>query len=731
MKCLYTWVCLSAFVAAGVVASGVAVGQQAQVPAAQQPSTDAAPAAEEGALGEVLVTAQRRSENLERVPIAVTAVSQEMLDKVDVNDLLSLQVVTPGLSMSSWVGYAMTYIRGIGANFSNPGVENPIGVFVDGAYIERAKGGNLEVMDVDSVQVLKGPQSTLWGRNVTGGAILINTADPTLESTGQLNVEAGNLGRRSYDGVLNQALSDTVAVRVAARYREDGGYIRNLPDGYEFGWARNTQIRGKLLYRPNDDFSAVLQYERQDRKASQGANAQSLADVYCLLCAQSGYTHPYADPYDTAINKINGGTGIDSTNDFFNLKMKLALGAVSFESVTAYTDNYTLDVCDCDLTNIPPSAGGLHFIIPSTNKTFTQTITGTADLNERWATTFGIDYLDDKSTYELQPFVPKSNIDTTSVSPFAELTFRPGNGLSIIAGARYTSDTRDGHQVGGSVAHFSDNNVSPRFVIGYELGNVNLYASYNKGNKAGGINSPGTPLSIYLKETLASYEAGLKYLSSDHRVRASFAVFDYDYKDLQTVAIDQGSSGGPGSVRQPNAKLHGVEFDASWAATSFLDLFAGGLYESSEYKNFGNAGVQVVVYDSNGNPTGMAAGSEDLSGRSLPHAPEFSGFLGANVSGHVMSGWTGTLSAVVNYSSSYDFFPGAGGPLRFDRTPSYTTTRLSGSVKPDSGPYEVGFFVDNLTDEENIDFRFTTAPFGATQIISRPRTYGLRVSFSY
>jgi len=711
--------------------SGHAMGQAPQSPAGQQPSTTAESSAETGTLDEVLVTAQRRSENLERVPIAVTAVTQERLEQVDVQDLLSLQVVTPGLSMASWVGYAMTYIRGVGANFSNPGVENPIGVFVDGAYIERGKGGNLEIMDVDSVQVLKGPQATLWGRNVTGGAILINTADPVFDSSGQLSAEAGNLGRRSFDGVLNESLSDTIAVRVAARYREDGGYIRNLPDGNEFGWARNTQIRAKLLYRPSDDFSAVMQYERQDRSASQGANAQSLPDVLCALCSQSGFTHPYADPYTTAINEINGGVGIDARNDFFNLKMRLNTGAVAFESVTAFTDNYTLDTCDCDLTNIDAAHGGLHFNIPSTNRTFTQTITGTADLGEKFSSTFGVDYLNDKSTYAITGIVPKGNIDTTSVSPFAEVTFRPGGGLALTAGARYTDDERDGRQTNGSVASFSDSNVSPRFVVAYEIGQVNLYASYNKGIKAGGINSPGTPLTLYLKETLESYEAGVKFLSSNHRVRASIAAFDYDYQDLQTVAIDQGSSGGPGSVRQPNAKLQGIEFDASWAPNSFIELFAGGLYEDTEYEDFGNAGVQVVVLDGNGNPTGMTAGTENLTGYRLPHAPELSGFVGANLTGHVMSGWTGTLSAVVNYSGSYDFFPGAGGPLRFDRTPSYTITRLSGSIGPDEGRYQLGFFVDNLTDEENIDFRFTTAPFGATQIISRPRTYGLRLSVSY
>lgn len=684
--------------------------------------------AEEGGLESIVVTAQRRSESLQDVAMVVTAITPETLEKFNIQDLLSLQLVTPGLTMTNWVGYAQTYIRGIGFNFSNPGIENPIGVFQDGAYIVRGKGGNLELLDVESVQVLKGPQATLWGRNVTGGAILINSADPSFESSGHVIAEGGNQGRQSYEAVLNERLSDKVAVRLAGRYHEEGAYVTDVLTGYKYGWSQNSQIRGKLLYAPNENFSAVFQYEHQQRLASQNANPQRLPDVLCSTCPQTGLTHPFTDLFTTAITFFNGGVGINAKNDFYNVKLNFDLGKLTINSVTAYTQNVTDDAVDVDLTNVD----ALQFVIPSSNKTFTQTITAATKLGGKVESTFGVDFLDDKSTYGIQPVVPLGHIHTTSISPFAEVTFKPMGGLSITGGARYTHDKRDGHQdVSGSVAKFSDSNVSPRFVIAYDFGTANLYASYNKGYKAGGINSPASPLGLYQSEQLESIEVGLKYLSSDRRIRANIAGFDYDYTDLQGLAINQGGSGGPGIVQQPSAKLHGFEFDVAWKATDYLQLVTGGLFEHSEYRNYDNAGVQVVTVDANGNPTGMTTGTESLTGHRMPHAPSFSGFVGVNLTGAIMSGWTGKLSTVVDYSSSYDYFPGAGGPLRFDQTKSYTMTRLSGSIKRDKSHYEIGFYVDNLTDEKNVEFRFTTAPFGATQTISRPRSYGLRLTASF
>ena len=697
--------------------------------------------------GDIVVTAQRRSENLQEVPIAVTAIDSAVAEKLNIRDLQNLQIVTPGLSVSTGVGYAMTYIRGVGANFSNPGVENPVAVYIDGAYVERGKGGNLDMVDVASVQVLKGPQGTLWGRNATGGAILISTADPEFDTTGHVTGEYGNLGHRLIEGVVNVPLSDTVAVRVAGRYRTDGGYIRNLPDNYMFGWQDDYAIRGKLLWKPSSDFSATLMVEHDARKASLGANAEFLPDNYCLNCSASAYTHPYADPYTTAINLLNNGVGVDSKNDIYNLKLNYKLDKFTINSVTAYNHNKTLDAFEGDLTDVntpanpnnPNAPHSLNFIIPSSNKTFTQNLTATTDLGGMIEGMVGVDYLNDRSTYIINvvqnlspPFtpIPLAYVKTTSFSPFAEVNIKPLPGLTLTAGGRYTWDKRHGNRVGEPDANVKFHSFSPRLVIAYDAGLVNLYASYNRGSKAGGLSTPAVPMQKFLPETLDGYEIGAKFVSADRRLRANISAFYYDYKQLQTVAINQDSSQ-VGTVQNPDAKIHGIDFDGNWRATEWLQLFGGATYLKSHYVNYTNAGVQVPVFDASGNVIGTSTGTEDLSGVRLPHAPKYTAFLGATLSADLSSAWKGDLTAFLNYTSTYDFFPAAGGPIRADRQPGYTTIRMSGSIWPTDGKYKIGFFVDNLTDKKTYNLRFTTAPFGAFQLINRPRTYGVRASVNF
>jgi iron complex outermembrane receptor protein len=697
------------------------------------------PAVPETGLQDIVVTAQRRSENLQRVPIAITTISPALQTKLNIRDLQTMQIITPGLSVSTGVAYAMTYIRGVGASFSNPGVENPVGVYIDGAYVERGKGGNLDVLDTSSLQVLKGPQGTLWGRNSTGGAIIVTTADPTFKNASRLTGEFGNLDHRLVEGYVNVPLSETVAVRIAGRYRKEGGYIRNLPDGFKFGGLDVYTIRGKILFKPTSEFSAVLGVQHDSRKSSLDANAQRLPDAYCLLCSQSSFQHPYRDPYTTAINLINGGVGDVNKNDSYNLRLNYDLSHVSIASVTAFNKNRDTNYTDTDLTDVNNSLSQ-NFVIPSTNKTFVQNVTATTSFGGMFEGLAGVDYLNDVSTYAINivqtingPYPPANlaHIKTESISPYAEINFKPIEGVTITGGGRYTSDVRHGRRDGEPNQRIKFTSFSPRAVIAYDTGPVNMYASFNKGNKAGGFSSPAIPLQVFVPEKLDAYEVGLKFVSSDRRFRANIAAFHYDYNQLQTVAVDQGSGTNIGTIQNPDAKLNGIDADANWKPVEWFELFAGGTYLRSRYKNYTNAGVQLPAFGANGNVIGTITGTEDLSGFALPHAPRFTAFIGGTASAEVYDGWKGQITAFLNHSASFDFFPGAGGPLRADRQPSFETARMSGSITPPDGRYEIGFYIDNLTDAKTYNLRFTTAPFGAYELINRPRTYGLRVSVNY
>ncbi len=683
------------------------------------------------ASADIVVTAQRRSESLQDVPLAITSISVERAAQLNLRDLGNLQQVTPGLSFSSGINYVQTYIRGVGENFSNPGVEQPVATYIDGAYVERGFGSIYDIVDPASIQVLKGPQGTLWGRNATGGAVLINTADPESVFRGKVLTEVGNLDHQLAEGMINTPLSDTVAARVAVRYRHDGGYVRNLVDGFKFGERENWTVRGKLVFNPTSDFSAVAQVQYDHSKRGPAANAGLTNAPLCAFCGFSAYSFPRTDRYTTVGNVVNGGVGGLDKSTFLNLKMNYDLGSVSIGSTTAYRKTDNFESGDFDFTEID----GFNLAQFSGAKTFTQDFQLTTDFDGIFNVVSGVSYLKDTSYYKLAvptangfanlSFVDQYGIKSESYSAFAEGTLEPVSGLKLTAGGRYSHDKRIYSKTGADI---SFDRFTPRIVVAYDAGQVNVYASYNAGYKAGGFSGSAA---VFRPETINSYEAGIKFVSSNRRLRANIAVYKYDLKNLQVTAIDQSNVGNIANVLNANSTGKGLEFDFDYAPVDQLQVFGGFSHIDAYYKSYKAAGVQVPVRNGNGQITGFAAGTEDLTGFRLPHAPRYSAFVGITVKTEISADWKADLTGFVRHSSGFDFYAGGGGPLRLDASPAVTTAKLNFRVMPTDERYEIGFYVDNLTNVAYPDFRFSTAPFGSQEVVARPRTYGLRIGANF
>lgn len=714
--------------------SGAAVAQtQPADPApAAQPTEDAVED------GEVVVTAQRREERLQDVPISVTALSEQRLEDLNIRDLSGIQQATPGMTFSSGISYTQTYIRGLGSSFTNPGLEPAVATYIDGAYVERGFGALFDILDPASVQVLRGPQGTLWGRNATGGAILIDTADPEIgQFGGRLSSEIGNLEHSLVEGVLNVPLGPTLAARFSGRYRNDGGYIRNLVDGYEFGARENWTARAKLAWEPNTDFSAVLQYQHDESERSPGANAEYLDAGFCALCGTSTYAFPISDPYTTVGNTLNNGVGGVDESDFFSLRTRYELGSFSLSSATGYRDMANFETGDFDFTEQQV----FNLVQWSGAKTFTQELSVASNFDGIFNFIAGLSYLDDESDFSLGGYStditpPRSTganfgnniVNTESTSIYAEGTIEPSPGLRLTVGGRYTEDERELE----GIESRSFDGFTPRVVVSYDTGPLNLYVSYNEGFKAGGFNTPaaGPPANSVEPEEIASYEAGIKYVSPDRRFRGNLSVFTYENTNIQVTVIDQ-LNGGSVLQNAAEAEGQGAELDFEYQALDALHLFGGVAYLDAHYTDYQNAQVQEPVYGPGNVPAGLVVGFEDLTGFPLSRAPEWTFFLGGTLSTQLTDNWVGELTVFARYTSEYDFAPGAGGPLRGDRQDELTTMRLSGRVMPEDERYEIGFFVENLTDEVYYDFRFTTAPFGGMQYVARPRTYGLRLGVNF
>jgi iron complex outermembrane receptor protein len=332
--------------------------------------------------------------------------------------------------------------------------------------------------------------------------------------------------------------------------------------------------------------------------------------------------------------------------------------------------------------------------------------------------------------------VGHDSVSTKSIAGYGELYWKPISRLTLTLGGRYTHDTRqlDGTAnlaanlalaPPGSATTFSlpvsFNKFTPRIVVAYDLDSVNLYASWNKGYKAGGFTTPAFSAPAIVKpENVDSYELGAKFVSDDRRLRANVATFYYLFKDIQVSIVDI-ASGGQRIENAAKARGYGLELDSNFAATNWLTLFGGLSLLDTKYLSYPNGSVSVPT------ATGLVAGSEDLSGDPLIHAPKSTEFLGWDLHAPIVANWTGNLNAVARHSSSYDFYPGRSGPLGNDYQRPITVANLTASVGPDSGLYSVGVYVNNLTDQRYYIQRSTSQPFGVFDQVAAPRTYGVRV----
>ena len=233
-----------------------------------QTTTGAVPSSDQGQVVEnVLVTAQKRgvAENSQTVPIALTALGSVQLDELHAQNLANLTTIAPNVTFAdvgTIPGYANFTIRGVGINTSIPSVEPAVGVFVDGIYLGMSAGAVLDLFDVEDVEILRGPQATLFGRNTTGGAVLINTRRPgdTFSVRGRASVETGL--QETFGFSVEGPIADRLKAKVVAYYNNDAGWFKNQFDGQSFGATHTSFVRPTIVWSPTQDVDATLIYER-------------------------------------------------------------------------------------------------------------------------------------------------------------------------------------------------------------------------------------------------------------------------------------------------------------------------------------------------------------------------------------------------------------------------------------------------------------------------------------
>lgn len=707
--------------------------------------------------GEIIVTAQRRSESLQEVPIAINQFSGSTLEKLSIVQPSDLQRIAPGFNFQTESGSAQLTIRGVGTGYSGQGLEQSVGLYIDGSYVSSQIGAAPPLLDIKQVQVLKGPQGALYGRNATGGAVLIDTNDPSLDGvSGYVKAGYGNYSWVRTEGVINLPVSETVGVRLAGQFQDRKSFTFNERAGRHDYGMRDFSVRGKILLQPSEALRVVgsTEYYRGRQEAPHINVAQGSICSYCGTLGiglPSGFYRTYAntgEELEALLGPRAGLTGSVKKGEVFsrvlnsNLRVEYDFGGVMLRSVTGYRN------AKSDGPNNDQDAGPLPLIFTFSqidNKSFNQDLQLSSDSDGAFNFTAGVNYQRDSNQYQLGlagslfgplAVVTDSRNRTNSYSVFGEGYFKFLDGFTLTLGARYTRDKRrhaftnnaDAAIVFGTVSavqRASYNAFTPRVVLAYDAGDANYYVSFNKGVKAGGFNSPSYGVAPPVDpEKITAYEVGAKFQLLDRRLRLNFAAFHYEWKDLQVAVIDS-ANGGLAQQNAAAALADGAEVSVDWSFGNGLTLSAAGLYLNSRYQSFPNASVFVPAGSITPGATGQVTASEDLRGFQTPNAPKLSATGTLDYRFDLgMSGWTANATGSVSYKSKHDMQPGAGGIARLIRQDGYATATLRFAVSNPGNDLTVSVWADNVTRTKYY-LNLVATVDGGYGIPAAPRTFGV------
>jgi iron complex outermembrane receptor protein len=701
-------------------------------------------AAEPGVLGEVVVTAQRREERLQDVPLTVVAMSDEQLAKSGVTNIFDLQSVVSGLTYSGVGNSTQPAIRGLSTMVSTNGSENPNALYVDGVYYatNQLLGANLP--DVARVEVLKGPQGTLFGRNSVGGAIRIFTKDPTFTPTGDVTVDAGyymgsgtsrSNPHAAVRGFFSMPLVDeTLAVSLSGGYDTTEGFMTDDATGDKYGEIERTNARTKLLWKPTDSLRAIVSayYLKHDDEGLQSATPLDRHVTAALFPGSIVPTQPYHSAYDSGLGvDINVAT-VENYGFGANVQFDMAdIGTLT--SITDWNDNDVVNLTTFSHSKGSPTCVATFACVDYSYffklKAFSQELNFVSEQFGMFRLTAGLFYYHQNSTTDayLQAtvvpggrFLKSENFKIDSTAVYTEIEMQPTDALTFTLGGRYTHEPHDDRSTGLAPKQVTFDSFIPRVAVRYAFTpRLNAYASYSVGEKSGlsGIANTASipPFAPVDPEENHAYELGLKYGSPGFTFNLSG--FYYDYKNKQ----EQGFTGtnvfllNSGPVR-----IQGVDLDTSVRLGQDFTLRANASWvPEAEYRDFPNA----VGYglDANGMTVRLTTSATGLR---LVKAPEFT----ANATLDFMRPLgSGSLDASlsVGYSSTvyHDIF-------HVMEQSSYTTLNaLVGYAFGDDGVH-LSLYGRNLTNEAYVANGFSSGQ-GFTLAYARPREIGLSLKYDF
>jgi len=704
-------------------------------------------------LEEIVVTATKREQSLQDVGIAITAFTGDQMEALGFSNAQQVTNMAPGVQTvqpNGEANYALA-MRGVGSSDFTTNVESPVALYVDEVYISQMSGSGFMLFDMARVELLRGPQGTLFGRNATGGLAHFITNRPTQEGNGYAKLTVGEYSQVRFEGAVGGGIGENSAVRVSASYHQNDGYITNRI-GEKLNNADDLAVRLQWLYEPSDNFDFLLNARMSEQDIDTGFFKYVSSQLPGELTPDDpnpvlgGYTDNTGDNFsgeydDPGYNDLSTA-GLTAT---FNW----GIGDATLTSITDFSNVERQYIEDSDASPI----SFFNFYLTTDAEQISQELRLAGDRGEMtWVA--GLYYLDldinDSNGAITDPFVGPAptpgaeaglnnpyRSELQSISAFGQVEFPISDSLRLVLGGRVINDEKDFQYTIeaveflqpdirdfnadsnlnslGVIATYtgsrSDTDFAGRVQLDWSLSDDTLvYFSWNRGVKGGGYNAPIFPLvglpydddsMSFDPEQLDALEVGFKMTMMDGRARFNGAAYYYDYKDYQAFNI----IGVDTLTFNADAESTGFELEYQVSPSERWDILLGAAYND----------VEVSL------PGGVKA--------STVQAPKWN-FNGLVRYEWPMSSGRLALQADAVYRSEH-FFALSGLPNQTED--GYTLANVTATYTAESEAWSVSAFVHNITDEEYLVQTFdlsTDAVFGMTeQYYGRPQWWG--VSFRY
>ena len=700
-----------------------------------------------GEIQEILVTARKRTESIQDIPVAVTAFDASALSRLGADDLEDVGVAVPNLNLVQGRGSsasANVFIRGMGQPDALQTFDPAVGIYLDGVYIPRIQGALFKLFDVERLEVLRGPQGTLYGKNTMAGAINIVTRQPSEIFTGQAEISAGNYDRREGKFYLSGPLVDgLLAGSVSALVTRRDGFVADPVNGRDYNDDDTRAGRLNLVATPADDLRLSLSADvsRQRTALTMGRAEAPLVQVDLGTGAVTPLHIPPAGEFDyTASTSFDGGEGqeLDSYGVALTVDWDLGRGA-ALKSITAYRDLEFAFHVDIDATVFELGDVFVPVDQDQVSQEFQLNLEG-----EDWSGVFGAYYLreefnsdqrafgDDLFTFFGLPTTVLTSVQdaqiTTSYALFGHLDYQLSEEFTVSTGVRFTREEKDyeyrrADRLNGalfSAFAFADEEdwdaVTPSLTLEYEWGPALMsYASVARGFKSGGFNgraNADAEREPFDPEKVWAYELGVKSAFDDGATTLNLALFYNDYEDFQARVTDRTAGAGVTFalpvLNAGELETSGLELELASSPVDNLSVFAALGYLDASYKEFADA-------------------RGDRSDDVVPFAPEWTGRVGA---AYTLALAAGSLEVGADASFKSDHY------LSVDNQEVLTQDDFwlyNAYLRYDADHWYLVASVKNIGDEvyKTDGQEFSNVANAQTAYYGDPRTYGMTLGVRF